>query len=88
MSGYCQSTLPWLAVELAANLNMDAGTIDPKIPLIQLGVDSILAIGFVGDVEAHFDICLDLTMIYDNPTLESIAEVIDAAVADRELVAA
>jgi acyl carrier protein len=46
------------------------------------------AVSLVGDVEAHFDIDVDPTMIFDYPTLAHIAEYIDEAVAEqREAVA-
>jgi acyl carrier protein len=54
------------------------------VPLAEMGVDSVHAISLVGDVELHFDIDVDPTMIFDYPTLASIAEFIDAAVAEQQ----
>ena len=51
------------------------------VPLAEMGVDSVHAISLVGDVELHFDIDVDLTMIFDYPTLARIAEFIGSAVA-------
>jgi len=53
-----------------------------------MGVDSVHAVRLVGDVEAHYDIDVDPTMIFDYPTLAHIADYIGTAVAEqREAVA-
>ena len=62
---------------------MPANTIDPMVPLAEMGVDSVLAISLVGDVELHFDIDVDLTMIFDYPTLAGLAEFISTALAEQ-----
>jgi acyl carrier protein len=45
------------------------------------------AVSLVGDVELHFDIDVDATMIFDYPTLASIAEFISTAVAEQQQAA-
>lgn len=83
-----RSILRWLTAQLASYLEMPATAIDPTVPLAEIGVDSVHAVSLVGDVEAHFDIDVDPTMIFDYPTLAHIAEFIDEAVAEqREAVA-
>jgi acyl carrier protein len=57
------------------------------VPLAEMGVDSVHAISLVGDVELHFDIDVDPTMIFDYPTLSRIADFIATAVAERQQVA-
>jgi acyl carrier protein len=80
--------LRWLTAQLASYLEVPATAIDPMVPLAEMGVDSVHAVSLVGDVEAHFDIDVDPTMIFDYPTLAHIAEYIDEAVAEqREAVA-
>ena len=75
--------LQWLTNQLADELRTEADTFDPMVPLAEMGVDSVLAIGLVGDVELHFDIDLDLTMIFDYPSLAGLAEYIDTALAEQ-----
>nr|CRL67234.1 phosphopantetheine attachment site domain-containing protein [Mycolicibacterium komanii] len=53
-----------------------------------MGVDSVHAIGLVGDIELEFDIDVDPTMIFDYPTLSHIAEYISAVVAEQHEVVA
>ena len=76
--------LRWLTARLAAYLEVSAAAIDSMRPLAEMGVDSVHAISLVGDVEAHFDIDVDPTMIFDYPTLAHIAEYIEAAVAEQQ----
>ena len=49
-----------------------------------MGVDSVHAVSLVGDVELHFDIDVDPTMIFDYPTLSAIAEFISTAVGQHQ----
>ena len=78
----------WLASQLASYLEIPATAIDPMVPLAEMGVDSVHAVSLVGDVEVHFDIDVDPTLIFDYPTLSHIAEYISAAVAEQQEVVA
>jgi acyl carrier protein len=79
-----RATLRWLTARLASYLEVSAAAIDPMLPLAEMGVDSVHAVSLVGDVEAHFDIDVDPTMIFDYPTLSHIAEYIGTAVAEQQ----
>jgi acyl carrier protein len=79
--------LRWLTTRLASYLEVSAATINPMVPLAEMGVDSVHAISLVGDVEMHFDIDVDATMIFDYPTLSRIADFIGTAVAEQQQVA-
>ena len=76
--------LRWLTTQLASYLEVPATAINPMVPLAEMGVDSVHAISLVGDVELHFDIDVDPTMIFDYPTLAGIAEFISTAVAEQQ----
>jgi acyl carrier protein len=79
--------LRWLTTQLASYLEVSATTINPMVPLAEMGVDSVHAISLVGDVEMHYDIDVDPTMIFDYPTLSRIADFIGTAVAEQQQVA-
>ncbi|MDV3133718.1 acyl carrier protein [Mycobacterium sp. 29Ha] len=79
--------LGWLSTQLASYLEVPAATINPMVPLAEMGIDSVHAISLVGDVEARFDIDVDPTMIFDYPTLSRIAEFISSALAEQQHVA-
>jgi acyl carrier protein len=87
MNANRRTILRWLTAQLASYLEVPATAIDPMVPLAEIGVDSVHAVSLVGDVEAHFDIDVDPTLIFDYPTLAHIAEFIDDAVAEQEAVA-
>ncbi|OBB16063.1 acyl carrier protein [Mycobacteriaceae bacterium 1482268.1] len=81
------AVLRWLATTLASYLELPPTAIDPKVPLAEMGVDSVHAVSLVGDIEVHFDIDVDPTLIFDYPTLSHIADYISAAVAEQRVVA-
>jgi acyl carrier protein len=76
--------LHWLTTKLASYLEVPTPAINVMVPLAEMGVDSVHAISLVGDVELHFDIDVDPTMIFDYPTLSAIAEFISTAVAEQQ----
>jgi acyl carrier protein len=75
--------LHWLTNRLASYLEVPTTAIDAMVPLAEMGVDSVHAVSLVGDVELHFDIDVDPTMIFDYPTLSAIAEFISTAVSQQ-----
>ena len=75
--------LRWLITRVASYLDLPASAVDPMVPLAEMGVDSVHAISLVGDVEAHFDIDVDETMIFDYPALSHIAEYISVALDEQ-----
>jgi acyl carrier protein len=79
-----RAILRWLTARLASYLELPPTAIDPLLPLAELGVGSVHAISLVGDVEAHFDIDVDPTLVYDFPTLSLIAEFIATTVAAQQ----
>ena len=80
--------LGWLTDRLAWHLEVPTHAIDPAIPLAEMGVDSVRALGLVGDVEAHWDIDVDPTLVFDYPTLAHIADFISSEVERHRLVTA
>jgi acyl carrier protein len=81
--------LRWLTTRLASYLGVSASTIDPMVALADMGVDSMIAISFVDDVEERFDIDVDLAMVvFDYPTLSTIADLIEMAIAGEQKQAA
>jgi acyl carrier protein len=80
--------LRWLTASLASSLEVSPTTLDPMVPLADMGVDSVHAVSLVGEVEMHFDIDADPTMIFDYPTLSHIAEYISMALMEQAEAAA
>ena len=84
MNANRRSILRWLTTQLASYLEVPATAIDLMVPLAEMGVDSVHALSLVGEVEAHFDIDVDPTMIFDYPTLSHIAEYISTTVGEQQ----
>lgn len=84
MNSNRRSILRWLTTQLASYLEVPPTTIDLMVPLAEMGVDSVHALSLVGEVEAHFDIDVDPTMIFDYPTLSHMAEYISTTVGERQ----
>jgi acyl carrier protein len=78
--------LGWLTSTLATHLEVASHDVDPTLPLAEMGVDSVRALGLVGDIEAHWDIDVDPTLVFDYPTLAHIADFIRDAIGPKELV--
>ena len=75
--------LRWLTATLASSLEVAPSTLDPMVPLADMGVDSVRAVGLVGDMEMYYDIDVDPTLIFDYPTLAHIAEYISSALVEQ-----
>ncbi|WP_245541527.1 acyl carrier protein [Smaragdicoccus niigatensis] len=76
-----------MTTRVASYLEVPVHHVDAMVPLAELGVDSVYAVSLVGDVEAHFDIEVDATMIFDYPTLAHIAEFIESALVEQSAAA-
>jgi acyl carrier protein len=64
----------WLADRVALYLRKDPHEIDPTVPLAAYGLDSVVALSLCGDIEEEYDLVLDVTIAWDYPTLEALAD--------------
>ncbi|OBK23658.1 acyl carrier protein [Mycobacterium asiaticum] len=78
-----RQNLRWLTGRLAAALDVPASALNPMVPLADMGVDSVQAVSLVGEIEMHFDLDVDPTLIFDYPTLAHIAEYLTEALAEQ-----
>jgi acyl carrier protein len=83
MNTHHRTTLRWLSARLAVALGVSTPTLDPLVPLADMGVDSVHALSLVGEIQAQFDIDVEPTLIFDYPTLSHIAKYISTAVAEQ-----
>jgi len=63
----------WLSGQVASHLDVPATEIDPAMPLAELGLDSVSAVGLCGDIEQRWRIEADPILVYDYPTIAEIA---------------
>jgi acyl carrier protein len=77
----------WVTERVAFYLDCAVRDIDPTVPLCETGIDSASAIGLCGDVEDHWQIDADPTLVFDYPTISDIAAFIAGQLAPMELAA-
>lgn len=63
----------WLIGRVATSLDVQAEQLDPTMPLAELGLDSVAAVGLCGDIEQHWRVEADPTLVYEYPTITDIA---------------
>lgn len=63
----------WLVRALARSLDVDPREIDPQRPFAELGVDSVAAVELSGDLEAFLGTKVAPTVVWDHPTIRSLA---------------
>lgn len=76
-----------LITSLANDLMIDASDIRPQDTFLDLGLDSILAVTWIRNLNRQFDIALPATAVYAHPTVQAltshIAELIGAGDTDE-----
>ncbi|MDZ7335183.1 MAG: SDR family NAD(P)-dependent oxidoreductase [candidate division KSB1 bacterium] len=63
----------WLVSKIAENLGINASEISIQEPFVSFGLDSAQAVGLVGDLEEWLGRKLSPTLVWDYPTIESLA---------------
>ena len=74
----------WLEGRVVAYGKVDAGSFTPETPLAELGLDSVYALTLCGDIEDEFALEVDPTIVWDHPTIRSLAH----GISDRLAAAA
>lgn len=64
----------WIVSYLAQILEISQDEVNVTIPFDRYGLDSSVAIGLTGDLEDWLGRKLDPTLLYDYPTVESLAQ--------------
>lgn len=64
----------WLTLKFADWLEVPVEELDPQRPISSYGLDSISAVTLSVQLEEELDIELDTAVLWDRPTLESLAE--------------
>lgn len=68
----------WTVAYIADLLEIDPEEIDPALPFDRYGLDSSAAVGLTGDLEDWLGIEIDPTLLYDYPTIDSLAKYLAA----------
>jgi acyl carrier protein len=78
----------WVIERVAFYLDCSIRDVDPMVPLAETGIDSASAVGLCGDVEDHWRIDADPTLVFDYPTIAEIAGFIAEQLAETDRLAA
>jgi len=87
LTNQARSIERWVIERVAFYLDCRVRDVDPTVPLAETGIDSASAIGLCGDVEDHWQIDADPTLVFDYPTISDIAAFIAGQLAPMELAA-
>jgi len=63
----------WLIGRVVAYGKVDPGSFTPDTPLAELGLDSVYALTLCGDIEDTYALDVDPTIVWDYPTIRSLA---------------
>lgn len=66
--------LSWLTTKFADWLEVSAAELDSQQPIASYGLDSISAVTLAVQLEEELGVELDTAVLWDRPTLESLAE--------------
>jgi acyl carrier protein len=64
----------WILDWLAKELKIARTEINPQENLLKYGIDSVIAIMFVGDLEDQLGLRLSPTLVWDFPTVDKIVD--------------
>jgi acyl carrier protein len=77
----------WVIDRVAFYLECPVDDVDPAVPLAETGIDSASAVGLCGEVEDHWQIDADPTLVFDYPTIADITAFIAENVAHMKRAA-
>jgi acyl carrier protein len=67
----------WLKSYVANLLNINSKQVDITVPFDRYGLDSSSTVGMLADLEDWLRCTLDPTLVYDYPTIQSLAKHLD-----------
>lgn len=62
----------WLIQRIAHHQRLPEATIDPRAPLADYGLDSVLVVSLCVDIEDHLQVTLDPAAVWDYPTVDAL----------------
>ncbi|MDT0269138.1 acyl carrier protein [Streptomyces sp. DSM 44915] len=64
----------WLTQQVASYVRRPAAEIRGDVPLADYGLDSVSGLAVCGDIEDHLGIPVELTLLWDHPTIDALSE--------------
>ncbi|WP_034609764.1 acyl carrier protein [Cellulomonas sp. URHD0024] len=66
----------WISSRVSEYGAVDAGPLDAGSVLAELGFDSVYALTLCGDIEDHYGLEVEPTIVWDHPTIGALAQAI------------
>ncbi|MGA4844598.1 acyl carrier protein [Streptomyces sp. G45] len=76
-----ESLRTWLAACVASHLDKPADAVATDVPLTSYGLDSVYVLAIASELEDEFDVSLDPTIMWDNPTIDALSAALVAELA-------
>lgn len=76
--GDAEAIRRWLVSELAAKLRVDSSEVDPRRPIAQYGIDSLVAVELKHSIETGLGVALPIDDLLRNYSIDQLAEQIKA----------
>ncbi|MFE5563960.1 acyl carrier protein [Amycolatopsis japonica] len=73
-----ESVCRWLTEHIARHRKADPATIGPDVPLAAYGLDSVLAVTLVADIEERYDLLLEPDTLWEYRTIALLADLVSA----------
>ncbi len=64
----------WIRERIARDLGVEASAVDPDATFDRIGIDSLALLGVLGDLANELDIEIETSVLFDHPTISSLAE--------------
>jgi 6-methylsalicylic acid synthase len=74
-----------IGTQVAAETKLAAGEVDPRRPLIEMGLDSVMTVRIRRGLERRFGLQLPATLFWDRPTIVAVAELLAERLGPTEL---
>ncbi|GHJ41943.1 acyl carrier protein [Streptomyces sp. TS71-3] len=75
--------IEWLRGRVAAQTGRAAEEIAPDVPLNNYGLDSVYVLGLCAEIEDHYGIEVEPTIMWDNTSLAPLADALLPLIAAR-----
>ena len=66
--------IQWLTCEIAQLLEVQVEAVMPEVPLLEVGIDSVVAIRLSGILSDALDVEIDPMVLFDYPTIAGLSE--------------
>jgi 6-methylsalicylic acid synthase len=60
--------------QVAAETKLAIADVDPRRPLVEMGLDSVMTVRIRRSLDRHFHVPLPATLFWDRPTIDTVAD--------------